>query len=65
VFWVPADARWESLRAKAKQPEIGQLIDKALVAYNPAVFDQAVEAIHQRYLPAMEQLFGFLQQVAP
>ncbi|MCP9916937.1 N-6 DNA methylase [Cyanobium sp. ATX 6F1] len=32
VFWVPADARWESLRAKAKQPEIGQLIDKALVA---------------------------------
>jgi type I restriction enzyme M protein len=32
VFWVPADARWESLRAKAKQPEIGQRIDKALVA---------------------------------
>ena len=32
VFWVPADARWESLRARAKQPEIGQLIDKALVA---------------------------------
>jgi type I restriction enzyme M protein len=28
VFWVPADARWESLRARAKQPEIGQLIDK-------------------------------------
>jgi len=32
VFWVPADARWESLRAQAKQPDIGQLIDKALVA---------------------------------
>jgi type I restriction enzyme M protein len=32
VFWVPADARWESLRARAKQPEIGQLIDRALVA---------------------------------
>jgi type I restriction enzyme M protein len=32
VFWVPADARWESLRARAKQPEIGPLIDKALVA---------------------------------
>ena len=32
VFWVPADARWESLRARAKQPDIGQLIDKALVA---------------------------------
>ncbi len=32
VFWVPADARWESLRARAKQPDVGQLIDKALVA---------------------------------
>ncbi|WP_322774897.1 class I SAM-dependent DNA methyltransferase [Synechococcus sp. CBW1107] len=32
VFWVPAGARWESLRARAKQPDIGQLIDKALVA---------------------------------
>jgi len=32
VFWVPADARWESLRARAKQPDIGQLIDKALGA---------------------------------
>lgn len=32
VFWVPADARWESLRNQAKQPNIGQLIDKALVA---------------------------------
>jgi type I restriction enzyme M protein len=32
VFWVPADARWESLRARAKQSDIGQLIDGALVA---------------------------------
>ena len=32
--------------------------------YNPVVFEQAVEAIHQQYLPAMEQLFGFLQQEA-
>jgi len=32
VFWVPADARWESLRNQAKQPDIGQLIDRALVA---------------------------------
>ncbi|MDC2988147.1 type I restriction-modification system subunit M [Prochlorococcus sp. AH-736-J10] len=31
VFWVPTDARWQSLRDKAPQPEIGQLIDKALV----------------------------------
>ncbi len=32
VFWVPSEARWESLRNQAKQPDIGQLIDKALVA---------------------------------
>jgi type I restriction enzyme M protein len=32
VFWVPAEARWEALRARAKQPDIGQLIDRALVA---------------------------------
>jgi len=35
VFWVPADARWEYIRAKAGVPEIfgeGALIDKALVA---------------------------------
>ncbi len=30
--------------------------------YNPAVFEEAVEAIHRQYLPAMEQLFSFLQQ---
>ena len=32
VFWAPADARWESLRNQAKQPDIGQLIDRALVS---------------------------------
>jgi hypothetical protein len=29
--------------------------------YNPAVFEQAVAAIHQRYLPGLEQPNGFLQ----
>ena len=32
VFWVPQEARWETLRAKAKQPEIGSLIDDAMTA---------------------------------
>ncbi len=32
VFWVPKEARWEGLRDNAPQPNIGQLIDKALVA---------------------------------
>lgn len=30
VFWVPADARWVSIQAKAKLPSIGQEIDKAM-----------------------------------
>jgi type I restriction enzyme M protein len=30
VFWVPEEARWESLRAKAKQADIGKRIDDAL-----------------------------------
>jgi len=30
VFWVPEAARWESLRAAAKQPDIGKRIDDAL-----------------------------------
>lgn len=32
VFWVPAEARWSFLQAKAKQPEIGVLIDAAMDA---------------------------------
>ncbi|MCE0917332.1 class I SAM-dependent DNA methyltransferase [Pseudomonas sp. NMI760_13] len=32
VFWVPEAARWESLRAAAKQVDIGKLIDEALAA---------------------------------
>jgi len=30
VFWVPETARWESLRANAKQSDIGKRIDDAL-----------------------------------
>ena len=30
VFWVPPEARWGHLRASAKQPEIGKLIDNAM-----------------------------------
>ena len=32
VFFVPKEARWEYLQAKAKQPAIGKLIDDAMVA---------------------------------
>ena len=32
VFWVPAEARWQSLQDSAKQPTIGKLVDDAMVA---------------------------------
>jgi type I restriction enzyme M protein len=32
VFWVPIEARWSYLQANAKQPNIGKLIDDAMVA---------------------------------
>jgi type I restriction enzyme M protein len=32
VFWVPESARWEALRAAAKQTDIGKRIDDALTA---------------------------------
>lgn len=31
VFWVPETARWESIRNNAKQPNLGRLIDDALL----------------------------------
>jgi type I restriction enzyme M protein len=30
VFWVPADARWEAIQARAKLPSIGQDLDRAM-----------------------------------
>lgn len=32
VFWVPANARWGFLQSNAKKPEIGTLIDDAMIA---------------------------------
>ena len=32
VFWVPKDARWSHLKANARRPEIGTLIDDAMRA---------------------------------
>src|SRR5438876_8549570 len=30
IFWVPPEARWSHLKAQAKQPTIGQLVDDAM-----------------------------------
>ena len=31
VFWVPQKSRWEKIRSLAKQPDIGSIIDKAMI----------------------------------
>jgi len=32
VFWVPKEARWSAIQAKAKDPRIGLLVDSAMTA---------------------------------
>jgi len=32
IFWVPKEARWSHLKAKAPQPTIGKLVDDAMMA---------------------------------
>ena len=32
IFWVPPEARWAILQARARQPTIGQVVDDAMVA---------------------------------
>lgn len=32
IFWVPKEARWSHLQGKAKQPDIGKLVDEAMGA---------------------------------
>jgi type I restriction enzyme M protein len=31
IFWVPKEARWSNLKAKAKQPTIGKVVDDAML----------------------------------
>ena len=41
-FWVPPDARWETIRAAARQPNIGAIVDDAMEAIereNPTLRD--------------------------
>src|SRR5512139_1095299 len=32
IFWVPPEARWAHLKAQAKQPTVGQIVDGAMAA---------------------------------
>ena len=65
VFWISEKARWEYLTARAKQPEIGVLVDKAMEAIerdNPSLKgvlpkDYAREALDKRRLGELIDLF--------
>ena len=42
IFWVPLEARWSGLKAQARQPAVGRLVDDAMTAIerdNPALKD--------------------------
>ena len=42
IFWVPPEARWAHLKAQAKQPTVGQLVDDAMTGIerdNPSLKD--------------------------
>ena len=52
VFWVPKKARWETLRSKAKQPDIGALIDGAMTA---------IENQNQSLRGKLDKRFGRVQ----
>jgi type I restriction enzyme M protein len=66
VFWVPPPARWDYLQAKAKQPEIGKLLDDAMDAIehdNPRLRgvlpkDYARPALDKRRLGELIDLIG-------
>ncbi len=40
IFWMPPEGRWRNLKAQARQPTIGQVVDEAMTAVerdNPAL----------------------------
>ena len=48
VFWVPQVARWQYSRTTAKQPDIGKLLDDAMMAIerdNPHAQGRAAEGL--------------------
>lgn len=45
VFWVPKEARWSHLRANAKRPEIGKLIDEAMEAIEKAPSNEGLKGV--------------------
>lgn len=66
VFWVPQEARWDYLQDRAKQPDIGKLIDDAMDAIEKdnstlkgvLPKDYAREALDKKSLGGIIDLIG-------
>jgi len=68
VFWVPKEARWKTLQDKAKQSDIGVVVDDAMEAIereNPILKgvlpkDYAKESLDKRRLGELIDIFSTL-----
>ncbi|CAO4157224.1 N-6 DNA methylase [Methylorubrum extorquens] len=45
VFWAPKEVRWTHLRANAKQPEIGKLIDAAMKVIEKVPINEGLQGV--------------------
>ena len=69
IFWVPPEGRWSYIRAQARQPNIGQLIDDAMAGIerdNPALKgvlpkDYARPALNKQRLGQLIDLISNIQ----
>jgi type I restriction enzyme M protein len=67
IFWVPKEARWSEIKDNAKKPQIGQIIDNAMIAIekeNPTLKgvlpkDYARPALDKTRLGEVIDLFSF------
>jgi type I restriction enzyme M protein len=67
IFWVPTEARWKHIKVNAKKPEIGQIIDQAMITIekeNPSLKgvlpkDYARPALDKTRLGEVIDLFSF------
>src|SRR2546422_3045554 len=73
IFWVPKEARWAHLKARAPQPEIGQIVDDAMAAIerdNPSLKgvlpkDYARPGLDKQRLGHLNNLSGDMGRGSP
>ena len=51
IFWVPKVARWQKIKAEAKQPIIGKIIDDAMTAIEKGKPDSQRRTTKELFTP--------------